>query len=76
MDTKDNPSFSSIDPDMDIMSIDEFKQLVLFGALIDDDGVGRWATETTVSDQCVSPSDMFNSIQPPGWASHVVWFNK
>jgi len=55
------------------MTIEEFEQAVEFGAFTDDDGCGRYATESEMSSVHFAPSDLW--LTKGEW-THVVWFNK
>ena len=56
-------------------SIEEFKKLVMDGALTDTDGSGLYATETSTSDVEIVPSDVEENLIREDF-SHVMWFNK
>jgi len=58
-----------------IMTIDEFRNAVTVGDLIDYDGTGEWATIKEVSNITIRPSDL-GTVTPPRWATHVCWYNK
>ena len=56
----------------DLMTIAEFMRRVFSDALTENDGSGKWATTTQMSDKVID----FCNIKQPDWATHVVWFNK
>jgi hypothetical protein len=59
----------------DHMIIGEFIECVRSGFFIDDDGIGRYATKTEMTDKYISPSDVAHG--KVDWRfTHVVWFNK
>ena len=55
-------------------TLNEFINEVKKEFLTDDNGVGRYATETGVSDIYVYPSDIFDDIYRKDF-SHVLWLN-
>lgn len=65
-----------LDEDEDLYTIDEFKEMVACGALVDYDGMGNWATATHYQNgPWIYPSSI-GITNPPEWATHVVWYNK
>jgi uncharacterized protein YodC (DUF2158 family) len=62
--------------DGDLLSFDEFVADATAGHFVDSDGFGELATDTQVSDQAVSPSDLRSGLRRPAWATHVLWYNK
>ena len=59
----------------DLMTIEDFVRSVENDFFTDDDGYGRYATETSVSDIYIYPSDILNNLYRKDF-SHVMWFNK
>lgn len=59
----------------DHIPIEDFIDMARWGGFIDYDGHGYLATETLVSNVLVFPSEM-KIIQPPKWATHIVWYNR
>lgn len=57
------------------MTMLEFIDAVKHAVFTDDDGIGRYATETQMTNISVSPSYIFLRNIDERW-SHVVWFNK
>lgn len=56
--------------DCDLMTIKEWNEAVKCGMITSDDGIGYYATSEEFSKQ-------WNCWGfKPGWATHVVWFNK
>lgn len=69
------PISKPIPPYGDHMRIDEFVESCHDGSFNDDDGYGYYATETTMSDTRITPSDItFGSYDKT--FTHIVWFNK
>ena len=58
-----------------LYTLEEFKKLVMDGALTDTDGSGLYATETSTSDVEIVPSDVEENLIREDF-SHVMWFNK
>lgn len=58
-----------------VLHWDEFMDDVRNQRLTDWDGFGHLATETMRSDVVIYPSDI-KGVVIPGWATHVVWFNR
>ena len=74
--THDNEvTFSNLPDYGSHMTLQRFRECVECGGFIDDDGSGNLATETSISNVDVNPSDLAN-MNIPEWATHVVWFNK
>ena len=60
----------------DHMPFDEFVRGVESGVFTDDDGHGYFATDTTVSEILVLPSEVGSyGWAPPDWVTHVLWIN-
>lgn len=62
----------------EIYTISCWVDAVKCGAFIDDDGYGRFISDTHEGDE-VYPSDVLNPVirfRPPKWATHVQWFNR
>ncbi len=59
----------------DTYTLEEFKALAKSKALMDSDGYGYYATETSKSDVYIMPSDVIENILRNDF-SHVIWFNK
>lgn len=59
----------------DLMTLENFVNSVENGFFVDNDGYGRYATETGVSDIRVYPSDILDNDYRHDF-SHVMWFNK
>jgi len=59
----------------DMYTIEEFKEMCQKRALIDDDGYGNYATETSKSDVEILPSDVTENIIRTDFP-YVIWFNK
>ena len=45
------------------------------GMVIDDDGLGNYATDTQISEELAIPSDICRNIINRKY-THVVWFNR
>ena len=61
----------------DLFTVDNFREMVESGAVIDYDGNGRFATAEKESDIEVSPSTfhlLFMMVDDS--LTHVIWFNK
>lgn len=61
--------------DAELMTREEFIELVGSGFFIDYDGFGELATSNQVSDITIHPSDVLG-YNWPVWATHVVWYNR
>ena len=59
----------------DLYTLEEFKKMAMDGDLIDSDGSGLYATDTSVSDVEVVPSDVVEGLIREDF-SHIMWFNK
>ena len=59
----------------DYYTLEQFKANVFSGALVDDDGVGYYATETAKSDVTILPSDVKENIIRDDF-THVIWFGR
>lgn len=59
----------------DLMTLEDFVNSVENGFFVDNDGYGRYATETGVSDIHIYPSDVLDNEYRHDF-SHVMWFNK
>ena len=59
----------------EILTLDKFKAMALDGTLIDNDGIGYYATESAKSDVEIYPSDVKEGLIRDDF-SHVIWFNK
>lgn len=68
-------TFEQIPDYGDKMTIQDFKEAVILGALVDSDGCGRYASENEMTDLVVQPSDYFKNTIDERF-SHVIWFNK
>lgn len=62
----------------DLMLLEEFVTACQTRSLIDYDGDGRWATNTSYAPRTVvQPSDVLHGLfRPDDWVTHVVWFNR
>jgi hypothetical protein len=58
------------------MTLEEFADCVLCGALVDYDGSGVMGTDTQIGSASIHPSDIKNGKELPPWATHVYWYNK
>ena len=62
-----------------LMKIDEFLNYAQNGSLIDEDGMGVWATSTHYLDSgdYIYPSEIARgTVIKPVWATHILWYNK
>ena len=59
----------------DLMTIEEFINRCKNDLFTDNDGLGRYATETGVSDIYIYPSDVLSDMYRKDF-SHVLWLNK
>ena len=59
----------------DHMTMEEWINGVTSSCLIDYDGYGYLATENSMSDIVIVPSDLLG-FDIPKWWTHVVWFNR
>lgn len=59
----------------DLMSIERFIEDSKKETITDNDGYGKYATETGVSDIYIYPSDILEDKYRTDF-SHVIWFNK
>lgn len=59
----------------DTYPLDKFIQMCKSGNLIDDDGIGYYATENAKSDICIIPSDCVDNEYRTDF-THIIWFNK
>jgi hypothetical protein len=62
----------------DLYSLHEFVDMLQCGAITPDDGCGAWATAARY-DQTTDISlrrTLAKKDPRPGWATHVLWFNK
>jgi hypothetical protein len=64
-----------IEEDDDKFTLEEFKECVRDGFLIDYDGFGYLATENEMSNITVYPSGLWSMQIDPKF-THVVWFNR
>jgi len=66
----------------DLMTLDDWLKQVNGGGFIDYDGHGVYAFQRAdgpwlTSNMMVKPSDITKfQINPPKWATHVLWFNR
>jgi hypothetical protein len=58
-----------------LMTLDEFGDAIRHGYINNDDGSGFFATEKEYSEINVF-SDIGLIVDPPSWATHVMWFEK
>lgn len=54
---------------------EKFIELVSSGELMDDDGIGYYATDSAKSDISIIPSDVIENIYRTDF-THIIWFNK
>lgn len=59
----------------DHMTIEAFNEMCRSGAIIDDDGMGSYASETEMSNIDAIPSNIFSGIVDKRF-THVIWFDK
>jgi hypothetical protein len=66
----------------DLFTIAEFVEMCKHSSFIDYDGMGNWATETMRekgswdNPKWIYPSQIVDGLQPPTWATHVLWYNR
>ena len=59
----------------DLMTMEKFKSLCTAGGFIDEDGFGRYGTETALSDIMIIPSDVTENLVRNDF-THIIWFNR
>lgn len=59
----------------DTYTLEQFKNMALNKELIDEDGIGYYATESAKSDVEILPSDVIENLIREDF-SHVIWFNR
>jgi hypothetical protein len=64
-----------IDPEDDVMTLNEFVANVVGGGFIDYDGYGHYSDGKSVFAKIVYPSDVKNGRIDRSF-SHVVWYNR
>ena len=72
--TPEMSPFSDLDKKC-LMTIDKFKAYCEFGAIMDSDGFGYYATDKEVSNIEASPSAFEKGIIRPDF-THICWYNK
>ena len=72
--TPEMKPFDKLDKEC-LMTIKEFKAHCDFGAIMDSDGFGYYATDKEVSNIEASPRAFVNGIIRPDF-THVCWYNK
>lgn len=59
----------------DLYTLDEFEKMSRSKMLVDEDGIGFYATETSKSDVEILPSDVLEGLLRDDF-THIIWFNK
>lgn len=59
----------------ELIPIEKFIKMCKDSLFTDDNGIGRYATETGVSDIYIYPSDILDNIYRKDF-SHILWLNK
>jgi hypothetical protein len=70
------PELEPLDGTGDLLTLEEWLQGVRSNFYTDYDGSGYYATEQGHGKERVQPSDITRRGPPPGWATHVYWFNR
>lgn len=71
------PPLEPLDDTGDLMTLAEWLQGVHSNFFTDYDGSGHFATEQGHGKERVCPTDItLRGCAPPGWATHVYWYNR
>jgi hypothetical protein len=59
----------------DVFSLDEFRDIVASGGIVNDDGCGHWVKDGKMSRDFINCAKLGPYYVPEG-VTHVAWFNK